>query len=193
MKEKTKLNVMTGMLLFALAALPLWIGCAKSEKSAEPDIPAAEAEKPTAVDAYKEDMKAAQEAENAGQAEPAPAADDSDFPGADGNVKVFAAGRSFDKAINSAKIVVVDFNATWCGPCRKLGPYLERMAESYKPDGVSFFSVDVDENQELAKQLDIPSIPDVRIYLNGQPADKIVGCEPIELMEKIDAVIQSSK
>ena len=88
---------------------------------------------------------------------------------------------------------MVDFNATWCGPCRKLGPYLERMAESYKPDGVSFFSVDVDENQELAKQLDIPSIPDVRIYLNGQPADKIVGCEPIELMEKIDAVIQSSK
>lgn len=193
MKEKTKLNVMTGMLLFALAALPLWIGCAKSEKSAEPDMPAAEAEKPTAVDAYKEDMKAAQEAESAEPAEPAPAADDSDFPGADGNVKVFAAGRSFDKAINSAKIVVVDFNATWCGPCRKLGPYLERMAESYKPDGVSFFSVDVDENQELAKQLDIPSIPDVRIYLNGQPADKIVGCEPIELMEKIDAVIQSSK
>ena len=193
MKEKTKLNVMTGMLLFALAALPLWIGCAKSEKGAEPNAPAAEAEKPTAVDAYKEDMKAAQEAENAGQAEPAPAADDSDFPGADGNVKVFAAGRSFDKAINSAKIVVVDFNATWCGPCRKLGPYLERMAESYKPDGVSFFSVDVDDNQELAKQLDIPSIPDVRIYLNGQPADKIVGCEPIELMEKIDAVIQSSK
>ena len=165
----------------------------KSEKSAEPDMPTAEAEKPTAVDAYKEDMKAAQEAESAEPAEPAPADDDSDFPGADGNVKVFAAGRSFDKAINSAKIVVVDFNATWCGPCRKLGPYLERMAESYKPDGVSFFSVDVDENQELAKQLDIPSIPDVRIYLNGQPADKIVGCEPIELMEKIDAVIQSSK
>lgn len=194
MKENWNVKLMTVALLFALAAaLPLWTGCAKSKKDAEPNAPAAESEKPTAVDAYKEDMKAAQEAENADQDEPVPAADDSDFPGADGNVKVFAAGRSFDKAIASAKIVVVDFNATWCGPCQKLGPYLERMAESYKPDGVSFFSVDVDDHQELIKELDIPSIPDVRIYLNGQPVDKIVGCEPIELMDKIDAVIQSSK
>lgn len=191
MKSKLTLTLGTGTLLIALAALPLWSGCAKEKKSAEPAAPAAEAEKPTAVDAYKADMQ--QKAEGTEET-PVQAPDDADdtFPGADGNVKVLAAGQSFDKAIASAKIVVVDFNATWCGPCRKLGPYLERMAESYKSDGVSFFSVDVDEHGELAQQLGIPSIPDVRIYVDGNPVDKIVGCEPMDLMEKIDVAVKNA-
>ena len=191
MKSKLTLTFETGILLLALAALPLWCGCAKEKKSAEPAAPAADAEKPTAVDAYKADMQQNADSPEEQAAETSDAADDT-FPGADGNVKVLAAGQSFDKAIASAKIVVVDFKATWCGPCRKLGPYLERMAESYKSDGVSFFSVDVDEHGELAQQLDIPSIPDVRIYVDGNPVDKIVGCEPMELMGKIDVAVKNA-
>ncbi len=195
MNKKQNIPCLTGILFLAVAAaLPFWAGCAKSEKSPAPEEAAADTcEVPTAVEAYKEDIKTAGASETeSGAAMPAVSSDD-DFPGPDGRVKVFSAGQSFDKMISSAKVVVIDFNATWCGPCRRLGPYLEKMADSYKPDGVSFFSVDVDDNAELAKELDIPSIPDVRIYVDGKPADKVVGCEPIELMDKIDTALKGSQ
>ena len=198
MSKKHDVCYLTGVLCFALAAaLPLWVGCSKSQPRETESNAAASGgtcDTLTAVEAYKEDMKNAHAAKDADDAVPAETADaDVELPGADGQIKVVAPGTSFDKVIRSAKIVVVDFNATWCGPCRKLGPYLERMAESYKSDGVSFFSVDIDQHRELVEELDIPSIPDVRIYLDGNPVDKVVGCEPIDLMEKIDAVIKNAK
>ena len=199
MSKKHHVCYLTGVLCFVLAAaLPLWIGCTKSQPR-EADGEAASlggsCDTPTAVEAYKEDMKNARsEEENTDDAVPAETVgDDVELPGADGQIKVVAPGTSFDKVVQSAKIVVIDFNATWCGPCRKLGPYLERMAESYKSDGVSFCSVDIDQHRELVEELDIPSIPDVRIYLDGNPVDKVVGCEPIDLMDKIDATIKNAK
>lgn len=53
---------------------------------------------------------------------------------------------------------VIDFNATWCGPCRKLAPILEELATEYG-DRVNFYSIDVDKNKNLAKMLEIESIP----------------------------------
>ena len=170
MSKKHHVCYLTGVLCFVLAAaLPLWIGCTKSQPR-EADGEAASlggsCDTPTAVEAYKEDMKNARsEEENTDDAVPAETVgDDVELPGADGQIKVVAPGTSFDKVVQSAKIVVIDFNATWCGPCR-----------------------------ELVEELDIPSIPDVRIYLDGNPVDKVVGCEPIDLMDKIDATIKNAK
>lgn len=185
MSKKHFVSCLTGLFCLALAAaLALGVGCSKSGRNPAPENPAPEnpaAETPAAGEA------------DAPQLPAEPAADNAELPGADGKIKVVEPGTSFDKVVQSAKVVVVDFNATWCGPCRKLGPYLERMAESYKEDGVSFFSVDIDQHRDLVEQLDIPSIPDVRIYLNGSPVDKVVGCEPIDLMEKIDAALKNAQ
>jgi putative thioredoxin len=70
--------------------------------------------------------------------------------------------------------VLVDFWATWCGPCKMLGPLLERVVASYEGK-IALARVNVDENRELAAQFDVRSIPTVKIVLNGDIADEFVG------------------
>ena len=79
---------------------------------------------------------------------------------------------NFNK-INEDKICVVDFSATWCGPCRMLKPILEEV-EEMMPD-IPFYNVDVDEAEDVAKDFRIFSIPSVLIFKNGQVVDTMVG------------------
>ncbi len=73
--------------------------------------------------------------------------------------------------------VVVDFWATWCGPCKTLGPALEAVAADY--DGrFELVKVDVDQNQELSQQFKIQSIPTVVAFKNGQPVSQFMGAIP---------------
>ncbi len=85
---------------------------------------------------------------------------------------------NFESAITaSPKPVLVDFWATWCGPCKQLGPVLDQLAEEMK-DTASIAKVDVDSNQGLAQQFGIASIPALILFKNGQPVDKIIGLRP---------------
>lgn len=69
-------------------------------------------------------------------------------------------------------VSVVQFTASWCGPCRMLAPRLESLAES---EGFTYYKVDIDENSELAREFRIMSIPTVKYYKNGNEFDKTVG------------------
>jgi putative thioredoxin len=73
--------------------------------------------------------------------------------------------------------VIVDFWAPWCGPCKQLGPMLER-AVNYAKGAVRLVKINVDENQGLAQQLHIQSIPAVFAFRNGQPVDGFMGAIP---------------
>lgn len=83
---------------------------------------------------------------------------------------------NFD-AVKQAPLAVVDFNATWCGPCKMMAPVLDQTAEAMS-DKLEFFALDVDENRKLAADYGIMSIPTLGFFKNGQLVDKVVGFIP---------------
>ena len=93
----------------------------------------------------------------------------------------------FNKSIETG-LTVVDFFATWCGPCRMLAPILEDVSETR--DDVKFLKVDVDENFELAKSFGIMSVPTVLFFKDGKLVDKSIG---LINSEKINQIIDKNK
>src|SRR5690606_19283867 len=75
----------------------------------------------------------------------------------------------YTKLVNSDKLVLVDFYADWCAPCKKMKPYLEKIAVEMS-DKIILVRIDVDENPELCKELSVKSLPVLKLY----KAEKIV-------------------
>lgn len=87
-------------------------------------------------------------------------------------------GLTFDELINNEDLTVIDFSASWCMPCRMLKPILERVAE--KCSDVSFYNVDIDENEEIAKRYRIFSVPTLVCFKKGKKLDSLVGLNSFE-------------
>jgi thioredoxin len=86
--------------------------------------------------------------------------------------------QNFDEQIkNSNKPVLVDFFATWCGPCTVLGPMLEKIAEEFK-DKITLVKVDVNEMPIIAGKFEVDRIPMVSLFINGKQVDTFIGLKP---------------
>ena len=91
---------------------------------------------------------------------------------------------NMDEALGSS-LALVDFSATWCGPCKMLAPVLEEISEEFAGK-LDFFNADVDANDELALKYGIQNIPALVMFKNGEIADRIVG---FQSKEKLKAFI----
>ena len=104
-----------------------------------------------------------------------------------------ASNASKDEIVDSSssKIIVIDFFATWCGPCKAMAPAMEQMQEKYG-DKIIIRKIDVDEEQALAQQYQIESIPTlVVISPSGEVLDKVVGAQPVEVLDEMFSKLAS--
>ena len=96
---------------------------------------------------------------------------------------------NFESLKNGDKPWVVDFWATWCGPCRMLAPVISELAEEYN-GRIVVGKCDVEENEEIAMEHNIRNIPTILFYKNGQVVDKIVGAQAkARIQEKFEALL----
>ena len=85
------------------------------------------------------------------------------------------------EVLNANQLSLVDFWAEWCGPCRLLGPTIEKIADEYAGK-MKVFKMNVDENPATPSQFHIRGIPTVIFFKNGKPVDQLVGNHPRETL-----------
>ncbi len=89
---------------------------------------------------------------------------------------------NFQDEVAKHKIIVVDFWAPWCGPCRMVSPLIEQLADEYSGK-VAFGKVNVDEEMVVAQNFGVQSIPTLMVFKDGQAVDAIVGVCPKSSIE----------
>ena len=92
---------------------------------------------------------------------------------------------SFEELVKSEKPLLVDFYATWCGPCQMLGPVLSEVKDTLK-DRVSIIKIDVDKNQDVANHYRVKSVPTMMLFQNGKQLWRQSGVlSKIEILDTI--------
>lgn len=104
-------------------------------------------------------------------------------------MEVKVTNENFESLKNGAEPLVVDFWATWCGPCRMIGPVISKLAEEY--DGkITVAKCDVEECEDIAVELGIRNVPTILFFKGGEVVDKLVGAaNKVKIQEKFEALL----
>jgi thioredoxin 1 len=101
---------------------------------------------------------------------------------ADNSHPITLTDETFEETLSKQPIMVVDFWAAWCGPCRMVAPVIEQLAKDYA-GRVTFGKLNVDENPMVSNAFQIQSIPSLLVFKNGKLVDGVVGAAPKQLIE----------
>lgn len=105
-------------------------------------------------------------------------------------MEVTITAENFENLKNGNQPLVVDFWATWCGPCRMVGPVISELAEEYDATRITVGKCDVEENEDLALEFGVRNIPTIVFIKGGQVVDKIVGAQPkAKIQEKFESLL----
>lgn len=96
---------------------------------------------------------------------------------------------NFKTVLQNEKLVLIDFNAEWCSPCKALKPVVAEIAEEYK-DSLVVCALDIDDNPNTAVQFGVTSIPTLLLFKEGELIDRLIGAQP---KRKITAKIDLQK
>ncbi len=94
-----------------------------------------------------------------------------------GNTVTVDANSFKDDVLGSDKPVLVDFWATWCGPCKMVAPVLEEIADE-NPGKITIAKLDIDQNPSVARDYQVMSVPTLLLFKDGEPVKQIVGAKP---------------
>lgn len=86
-----------------------------------------------------------------------------------------------DKVLNASTPVLVDFFATWCGPCKMMAPVLDELAQEVT-GSAAVYKMDIDQDLALAQQYNIMSVPTLIVFKNGEIAQQFVGVQPKQVL-----------
>jgi len=99
-------------------------------------------------------------------------------------VTVIETAEQFKEAIAQDKLVIVDFFATWCGPCKMIAPLLEKFSTQY-PDA-AFYKVDVDNLGSVAQEQEVSAMPTIKFYKSNSVVKTIVGANPNAIKQALE-------
>ncbi len=85
----------------------------------------------------------------------------------------------FDKLLATSEVLVVDYTASWCGPCKLIAPLIDDLADTYG-DRAQVMKLDIDAHKEIAKKFEVKSIPVVMFFKQGEVVEKLLGAKAYE-------------